>query len=368
MNVRQARKEYSMAGNIKNVTLSGTEVQAVIHGRFCNIRNLGADIIYASAAPLIVPDSDRVLPIPAGESAVLPGCGGKVFLLGTGKAVLIGDDEGRNFFKPAAGGNSGGADNVARNAISAHSADLSVHFSAGSISCPNLLINPWFVNPVNQRKASGVISQEGYFIDRWKLVSGSVEVTSAGLLLNGTIAQILEYPAGEDVTASSSAGTASYDNSTQTFTLTANGVLVEWAKLEAGGCATAFSPPDAASELEKCRRYYCRIDTENRQWAHYGTGIATSDTRVFTILQLPTAMRSGRNVEWGGSISVYSPIDGSGTSVRHSVTDITATGASVDTDFSICLDITSSGLTLGAINLISNHKDATAYIAINAEL
>ena len=111
-----------------------------------------------------------------------------------------------------------------------------------------------------------------------------------------------------------------------------------------------------------------RLDTSGRQWAHYGMGYATSDTRMFIIMPLPTAMRSARSVEWGGNISVYSPQIGTSVSVRHTVTDIVPTGTQFDTDNSIALDITSSELDAGIIHLISNHKDATAYIAINAEL
>ena len=66
---------------------------------------------------------------------------------------------------------------------------------------PNLLDNWYFGNPVNQRGASGTISTAGYFFDRWKLVSGSVTINSGGIVLNGTIAQVLEYAVGQTVTA-----------------------------------------------------------------------------------------------------------------------------------------------------------------------
>ena len=101
-----------------------------------------------------------------------------------------------------------------------------------SIPNPNVLDNTNFKNPVNQRGASGTVSAVGYFIDRWKLVSGTVELTSDGLVLNGTISQVLENAAGTNVTASASAGTPSYDDVSKTFTISGENVTVSWAKLE----------------------------------------------------------------------------------------------------------------------------------------
>ena len=122
----------------------------------------------------------------------------------------------------------------------------------------NLLDNPDFA--VNQRGAAGTISSPGYFVDRWKLINGSVTVNADNTLtLDGTIAQILEKAAGTDVTASSSAGAASYDDSAKTFTITASGETISWAKLERGSTATPFVPPEPTAELAKCRRYFRTI-------------------------------------------------------------------------------------------------------------
>ena len=127
-----------------------------------------------------------------------------------------------------------------------------------TLSVKNELDNPDF--RVNQRGAAGTISAPGYFVDRWKLISGSVTVNADNTLtLDGAIAQILEKAAGADATASSSAGTASYDNSTSTFTLTASGEVISWAKLEIGSTATPFVPPDRALELIKCLRFFRTI-------------------------------------------------------------------------------------------------------------
>ena len=78
-------------------------------------------------------------------------------------------------------------------------------------SNPNLLENWYFADPVNHRGASGTITTAGYFIDLWKLVSGSVTIGANGLVLNGTITQVLETAPESSMTASvlTSAGVAS---------------------------------------------------------------------------------------------------------------------------------------------------------------
>ena len=127
--------------------------------------------------------------------------------------------------------------------------------SAPIYSNPNLLDNPDF--KINQRGVSGTITAAGYFVDRWKLKSGSVTVNdNKTLTLNGTIEQILENAAGANVTASSNAGVISYNNSTKTVSLTGQNVTVSWVKLELGNKATPFVPPSPSKEFIKCLYYY----------------------------------------------------------------------------------------------------------------
>lgn len=136
---------------------------------------------------------------------------------------------------------------------------------------PNLLDNWYFGNPVNQRGASGTISRLGYFFDRWKLVSGSVTINSGGIVLNGTIAQVLEYAAGQTVTATVLTPdgvtdvTPVYDDETKTFTVTTQGKTIRAVKLELGTQQTLAHQengvwglneiPDYGEELTKCMRY-----------------------------------------------------------------------------------------------------------------
>ncbi len=136
----------------------------------------------------------------------------------------------------------------------------------------NLLHNWHFLNPVNQRGVSGSISAAGYFIDRWKLESGTVEMTDGGLVLNGSMVQILEFPVGQAVTASVLTSTGvtegSYDDSTKTFTITAAGDTILAAKLELGDTQTLAHEedgewvlneiPDFGEQLAKCQ-YFARM-------------------------------------------------------------------------------------------------------------
>ncbi len=137
---------------------------------------------------------------------------------------------------------------------------------------PNLLDNWYFPNPVDQRGASGTISTAGYFFDRWKLVSGSVTINSGGIVLNGTIAQVLEYAAGQTVTATvlTPDGVTDvapvYDDETKTFTVTTQGKTIRAVKLELGSVQTLAHQdangawvlneiPDYGEQLRRCQRY-----------------------------------------------------------------------------------------------------------------
>lgn len=135
----------------------------------------------------------------------------------------------------------------------------------------NLLDNWYFGNPVNQRDVSGTISSAGYFLDRWKLVSGSVTISADGITLNGTMLQVLETAPVGTVTASAltQAGVGevvpTYDSASKTVTVTADGKKLVAVKLEMGpqqtlahqadGAWALNEIPDYGEELTKCMRY-----------------------------------------------------------------------------------------------------------------
>ena len=131
---------------------------------------------------------------------------------------------------------------------------------AKNVSNPNLLINGDF--KVNQRGATTYTEAGKYTVDRWRLVSGSVEVKSNGIMLNGTIVQKLEHSPSMQVVASSNAGTISYSNGAVTLSTT-TATLITYAKLEIGTTATPLSPRPYAEELAMCQRYYEMVDTKS---------------------------------------------------------------------------------------------------------
>ena len=135
----------------------------------------------------------------------------------------------------------------------------------------NLLDNWYFGNPVNQRDVSGTISSAGYFLDRWRLVSGSVTISADSITLNGTMQQVLETAPVGTVTASAltQAGVGevvpTYDSASKTVTVTADGKKLVAVKLEIGpqqtlahqedGVWVLNEIPDYGEELTKCMRY-----------------------------------------------------------------------------------------------------------------
>lgn len=147
----------------------------------------------------------------------------------------------------------------------------------------NLLDNSDFTNPINQRGVSGVISEPGYFLDRWKLLGGSVTVHSGGITLNGTMIQYLEA-APEVATPTCDGGaSASYDAGENAVTIVGSGAEITWAALYEGEYTTEalphYVPKGRSVELEECRRYYQRWGVSSQTGA-IATGYAYSDTSV----------------------------------------------------------------------------------------
>ena len=180
---------------------------------------------------------------------------------------------------------------------------------------PNELDNAYFVGggtdwgvfPVNQRGVSGTISTPGYFIDRWKLVTGTVQITAAGLVLNGTIAQTFPASIGSVYTATvlttTGIETCQYDDASRTFSITGTGQTFVFAKLEKGLGQTAayqntdgtwhlLPQPDSdyASQLARCQQYLLNI-TPNIKFNPSYIGFA-SGTYVHFVIPIPTTMRT----------------------------------------------------------------------------
>lgn len=189
-------------------------------------------------------------------------------------------------------------------------------------SNPNLLDNWYFVPkydngnmvlPINQKNVSGTIATLGYFIDRWKLTSGKVQITNSGLVLNGTMQQILEVDPEQTVTATvlTTTGllTATYNSNTKTFSVTGTGQTLIAAKLELGSVQTLAHqesgkrvlndpPPDPASELAKCQRYFIRFDGDARTAPGevIGIGWFRNAYTARLMVPLPTTMRTNPTI------------------------------------------------------------------------
>lgn len=185
---------------------------------------------------------------------------------------------------------------------------------------PNLLDNWYFGNPVNQRGASGTISRLGYFFDRWKLVSGSVTINSGGIVLNGTIAQVLEYAVGQTVTATVLTPdgvtdvTPVYDDETKTFTVTTQGKTIKAVKLELGTQQTLAHQengawglneiPDYGEQLRRCQRYCFVWGYGAKKTSCLAVMQCVRPGVLFGLIPTPVTMRNNP-VATGGSLTTF---------------------------------------------------------------
>ncbi|MBQ0167841.1 MAG: hypothetical protein KBT02_12105 [Treponema sp.] len=191
-----------------------------------------------------------------------------------------------------------------------------------AVSNPNLLDNWWFATGVINQRGVTNFALDQYGVDRWKLTNGTATVTANGIVLNGTIEQILWTAAGTNVTAStlmhSGTATAIYNNLTKTFSVTSNGGTVRAVKLELGTVSTLSNDnlPDIALELLKCQQYQYLVPN-GTSTAPFAIGYATSAQSVRMFLSLPTPLRSRTpSLEFlVGSISQMTLISKSGNIV-----------------------------------------------------
>lgn len=249
----------------------------------------------------------------------------------------------------------------------------------------NLLINWYFGNPVNQRDVSGTISSAGYFLDRWKLVSGSVTINTDGITLNGTMQQVLETAPVGTVTACAltQAGVGevvpTYNSATKTVTVTADGKKLVAVKLELGteqtlahqnssGAWVLNEMPDYGEELTKCMRYLQIISTP---YDTSGNGVAigyannTVDLWVPIPLAVPMRISPTPTIPTGG-VSLFKV--GKTSNALMDVTKVTG-GWAMQTGGACSmrsLIFTSSGLTAGETYALFMRKGAQ--IVFNAEL
>ena len=251
---------------------------------------------------------------------------------------------------------------------------------ATQLSNPNLLDNWYFGNPVNQRNVSGTIDAVGYFLDRWKLVSGSVTIGSNGIILNGTIVQILETAVGTDVTASALTAegvvVASYDNNSKTISLTGTGQTFVAAKLELGSQQTLAHQdadgnwvlneiPDYGEQLRRCQRYFVNFNPYKMAWFSMPpavTGaVSTGEVKAFSSVPLPVAMRAQPVVSYGGNIVLSQTGD-------VQITGIQVSAGTFAGNYLQLMYITAGGLTANSLYRVQGGNDKTSYIWLSADL
>lgn len=247
-----------------------------------------------------------------------------------------------------------------------YTAGDNIRISGGVIStqafpcAPNLLRNWYFGCPVNQRGVSGTISTAGYFLDGWKLVSGSVTIGTDGITLNGTMAQVLEDAPVGMVTATvlTEAGVvpAGYDSTTKTFTVTAAGTKLIAAKLELGGVQTLAhlyagawvlnQLPDYGAELARCQRYLVPLSSDLVQAVIIGTGM------IFFFVPLPVTMRATPTIVVD-DFKVRSVMGGTDqTGFTFAVTAARANGVMISAA-KASHGMTAAALNAGAVSLLS---------------
>lgn len=278
---RKPQKVRKKIMAVKTIGLTGTEVAVTeLDGDNVFIRNDGTDTIYASKNAGITAGADGVASVPAGQSYKYPGICGTLYLLGNGQVHIQTSDFNDNPFKSAV-------------TLGSVTEEIS-----GAVC--NLLDNANF--RINQRGKSEYTGS-GYTVDRWSINGGVLVAADDGIVItnNGTSTvrfrqnAELNYsdvkgstvalsaksngmvykqsgiipqscPTGNDVAIINlKVGDCSinfnYSPSTNTFYAYAAipkdcSINISWIKLECGSIATPFFPPDPATELARCQRYY----------------------------------------------------------------------------------------------------------------
>ena len=288
-------KTITTAAGVNEIDFGNDDSQSTAH--FYWFKNLSDSTLYVSAKSNPVAGEDNVAELSVKGAASIETDEGKVYVLGAGKVEIHRTNSKFCPFELPSTGSGGGSSitidselsetstNPAENraitgAINDINEKIELHGGLiGRMLNPNLLFNPDF--KINQRGISGEFTETGkYFVDRWKLVSGTVTINDNGTItLNGTICQEFEtgainYNTVSAYVASASAGVisitsalspnyGSYVRYVSNVTITGNNDTIEWAKLETSNGigsapATPFITPNPIDELAKCQRYYIR--------------------------------------------------------------------------------------------------------------
>ena len=139
-------------------------------------------------------------------------------------------------------------------------------------------------------------------------------------------------------------------------------IVLNYAKVEIGSMATAFSPRPYAEELAMCQRYNVDLIRNTTGYPYVAMGFARNATQLFVVLNLPQAMRVRPTV------FVYEGLylQGSNKSNELLTSSNVTFGGFATNGNQISLTITTTGLTAGqcyALQLRDN-----GHIGIDAEI
>ena len=271
------------------VTLSGAVEKVILPAVYgwVWVKNMSDADMFLGLDEGVSAGADGVMRIPAGECGRVQTDGqDSVYLIGSGNALVVAQNYADCPFKAGAKGGE--------------IPDLSAYAKKNDIQNENLLINPDF--KINQRNLMGWAvrynddgtpntATQVYVMDRWRIMDGTITIADGKVHLSGTIIQVLENSIGSDFTATvsveSGTATASYNDSTKTFTIVGDVAVLNWAKLEYGSIATPFIPPDTATELLKCMRYYEKIVRSNDMYTVACQFFNNLTDCVFSIPMMP---------------------------------------------------------------------------------
>ena len=226
--------------------------------------------------------------------------------------------------------------------------------------------------------SGSVLDKNGYYANLYQLIENPVRFAGKTLTFSAGMSE-LDQPALIQIwrtEGTTTAGVAATPYNLEadkvlTFTMpsdlteaskirvvlqTRGSVKLDWAKLELGSAATPFVPPDPATELLRCQRYYCKYPVV--KYGALGIALAQNAAAAKVTLFLPAVMRNLPTISADiGSIELYDGIN------SHSVTDVSV---SLNSGNCETLLLTSSGLEAGKSYFFRATDDTS--LSFSAEL
>ena len=369
-------KTISTVAGVNEIDFGNDSSQSTAH--FYWFKNLGNSTLYVSAKPNPVAGEDNVAELSVNGAASIETDEGKVYVLGSGKVEIHRTNSKFCPFElPSTGSDGGGGGSIT---VDSELSDTStnplqnkvttaaindVKTRLGDIPNPNLLINPDF--KINQREFKGIQYPSDsiriyYTVDRWAVQPGQgMIVNSDGTVtIYGGCIQKIEKDVGDNVTASvgvvSGSAMANYNPQTKTFSITTDGksAVISWAKLEIGSAATPFSPPELATELLKCQRYY-QVHNLARQRIWYYTA-----NMLAFFLPNKVLMRSDCSATINGTLAIFTLDNKNQSGFNFVIEWAIADGVKV------CAEKTAHGLTDAVLYV--NGLPSNGRIEIDAEI